>query len=129
MLKKFWSQCFTKSQNVLSAVFVIPMTFVTVYKKIFYVCLVGIIAAVFVSGSRHPWIASLLLIWKSHELLVCMSMVLEPRDKDRTGYHTSGTTDFGNILVSLAQLHLGQQLWMSASLAKSRAGSKSLSGV
>jgi len=60
--------------------------------------------------------------------LVCMSVVLEPKDKDRTAYPTSGTTDFGNIPVSLAQLHLGQQLWMSASSAKSQTGAKSLAG-
>lgn len=48
--------------------------------------------------------------------LVCMSMVLALRDKGRTGYHTSGTTGFDNIPVSLAQLHFSQQLWVSASL-------------
>lgn len=42
------------------------------------------------------------------------------------GYYKSGTTDFSNIPISLAQLHLGQQLWMSASSAKSQTGSMSL---
>lgn len=50
MLKKFWSKCFTKSENILTAVFVVPTTFVTVYKKVVYVCLVGIIADAFVSS-------------------------------------------------------------------------------
>lgn len=54
MLKKFWSQCFIKSQNVLSTVFVTSMTFVIVYKKVFYVCVVGNITFVFVSGTHHP---------------------------------------------------------------------------
>lgn len=40
-----------------------------VYKKVFYLCLVGIIAAVFISGTHHPWVVSLPLILKSHELL------------------------------------------------------------
>lgn len=53
----------------LPAVFVIPMTFVMVYKKVVYLCLVGIIAAVFISGTHHPWVVSLPLILKSHELL------------------------------------------------------------
>lgn len=60
--------------------------------------------------------------------LFCLSTVLDPSDKDRTGYHNSGATDFSNIPVSLAQLHLGQQLCMSASPAKSWTGTKTLAG-
>lgn len=55
-----------------------------------------------------------------------MSVVLEPSDKDRMGFHTSGTTDCGNISVGLAQRHPGQPLWRSAGSARSQAGTKSL---
>jgi len=56
-----------------------------------------------------------------------MRVVHQPGGTDRTGYHA--ITDFSHVPVCLAQLHLGQQLWVSASPAKSQAGSASLAGV